>query len=74
MCGGCPANTDLHAGPGGTGLVALSQRGEVPVRQGWDMDAPTHSCWGQLVVLSLVGADTLPAFGQGENLDPLLCE
>ena len=74
MCGGCPANTDLHVGPGGTGLVALSQRGEVPVWQGWDMDVPTHSCWGQLVVRSPVGADPLPAFGQGENLDPLLCK
>ena len=74
MCGGCPANTNFHDGPGGAGLSAFSQRGEVPVRQGWDMDAPTHSCWGRLVVRSPVGADPLPAFGQGENLDPLLCE
>ena len=74
MCGGCPANTDLHVGPDGTGLVALSQRGEVPVWQGWDMDTPTHSCWRQLVVQSLVGADPLPAFRQGKNLDLLLYE
>ena len=74
MYGGCPANTDLHVGPGGTGLVALSQRREVPVRQGWDMDVPTHSCWGQLVVRSPVGADPLPAFRHGENLDSLLCK
>ena len=74
MHGSCPANTDLHVGPGGTGLVALSQRGEVPVWQGWDMDASTHSCWEQLVVQSQVGADPLLAFMQGENLDPLLCE
>ena len=46
MCGGCPANTNFHDGPGGTGLSAFSQRGEVPVRQEWDMDTPTHSCWG----------------------------
>ena len=50
MCGGCPANTDFHDGPGGTGLLAFSQRGEVPVQQGWDVDVPTHSRWGQLVV------------------------
>ena len=74
MCGGCSANTNLHVGPGGTGLVALSQRWEVPVQQGWDMNAPTYSCWEQLVVRSPVGADPLPAFGQGENLDPLLCK
>ena len=48
MYGRCPANTNLHDGPGGTGLVAFSQRGEVPVWQGWDMDVPTHSCWGLL--------------------------
>ena len=44
------------------GLLSVTG-GRCLFRQGWGMDAPTHSCWARLAVRSPVGANPLPTLG-----------